>query len=73
MVYRDANGHIDELYFVAAAGRWGSADLTALSGGSLAVGTPIAYVTDFPPLGPTARLNYLGRDSHVHELYYLSW
>ena len=56
---------------MASTGKWGSADLAALAGAATAAATaaaaPVAYVTDFPGQGPTARLAYLGTDGHINE------
>jgi hypothetical protein len=48
----------------------GSADLTGLTAAVEAAGNPIAYVTDFPGQGPTARLVYRTGNNHVYELSY---
>jgi len=72
LVYRSTDDHVRELYYVASAGQWGEADLTALTGAAAARGAPSAYVTDFPGQGPTARVVYVGTDGHMHELYYIA-
>ena len=46
---------------------WHNADLTALGGGPLPVGGPIALVYD--AVYQVTRSNYVGEDLHVHELY----
>src|SRR5207249_36798 len=58
LVYRGVNRHIYELYNIAAAPGWASADLSAAAGGAAAAGDPIAYVTNFAGQGAVARLVY---------------
>jgi hypothetical protein len=64
--YLAADGHVHELY-VDAIPAWHDADLTALGGGPLPVGGPIALVYD--AVYQVTRSNYVGEDLHVHELY----
>jgi hypothetical protein len=68
VVSRPANGQIYELADVAATPGWASADLTKLAGGAAAAGDPIAYVTEFPVQGPTARVVYRAVNGQIYEL-----
>jgi catechol 2,3-dioxygenase-like lactoylglutathione lyase family enzyme len=62
--YRDAQGHICELYW--DTGGWHFNDLTAATGAPLAVSDPHGYV--FVSQG-TQHVNYRGADNHVYELW----
>jgi hypothetical protein len=67
--YMGTDGHIHELFY---AGSWQHNPLTktaGVSGPSLpGNGTPInGYATDF---NQQQHVNYIGRDGHVHELFY---
>jgi hypothetical protein len=72
-VYGGIDGHIYELYYIASEALWKSGDLSNLAGGEKITPhvRPIAYVTDFPEQGLTARIVYVGTDGHVYELYYI--
>ncbi len=66
VVYRSRDGHVHEIR-LEAGGSWKGADLTALAGAPNAQTDPFAYVTDDDGR-QTARVIYLGQDSHIHEV-----
>jgi hypothetical protein len=64
--YVGVDSHVHGLYL--SSGLWYDADLTVIAGGpSVAAGTSIANVVD--TIYHTMRVDYIGVDSHVHELY----
>jgi hypothetical protein len=76
LVYRGQDGHIYELFLeVLRANTWAYSDLSKQSG-AVALGgaaeVPIAYVTNFPGQGPTARVVYRAGNGHIIELSLLS-
>jgi len=63
--YRGTDGHIYELYWMAAKG-WRHANLTAgTSGAPLAAGDPTAYAST---LDDSNHVIYRGQDGHIHDL-----
>ena len=64
MIYRDAGGHIDELWWDAAHG-WSTGDLTAVSQAPQASGDPVGFA--YEPRA-SQHVFYRGADGHVHEL-----
>jgi hypothetical protein len=66
VLYRADDGHVHELRLEPGSS-WKHADLTDGANGEAASSDPVGYVT---PLDSqqTARVVYLGRDAHVHEL-----
>ncbi len=64
--YAGAEQHVHELY-IANSG-WHDRDITAAAQGpNSAVGTPVSTVMD--PFENVFRVNYIGIDQHLHELY----
>jgi hypothetical protein len=64
VVYRDAAGHVIELWWDVASG-WSVGDLTAVSGAPPAAGDPAGFA--FAPRS-TQHVFYRETDGHVHEL-----
>ncbi len=63
-VYRDANGHIQELYW---NGSWNKNDLTQAAGAPAAAGDPAGYVFDAQG---TQHVVYRDANGHIQELYW---
>ncbi|MFO7690380.1 MAG: S8 family serine peptidase [Cryobacterium sp.] len=70
VVYRGLDGHIHELANLGIGSEWVHGDLTAISHGPLAAGTPFGFETRLAGQGRRARVLYRGVDGHVHELSY---
>ena len=74
IVYHTASwDDIYELSYVAAAGVWVAENLTFIVPGPSAAGNPVAYLTDFPGLGPTEHIVYRGTGSdRIYELSHVA-
>jgi hypothetical protein len=59
------NLHVHELFYTG--GFWRHADLTAITGGALTSGGPLAMAWD--PIWSGMRTHYIGADGHIHELF----
>ena len=64
VLYTTSDGHIHEL-FVAVGGKWGHADLTAITGAPLAFQSPSGYSWE---AGRSKQVIYQTEDGHIHEL-----
>ncbi|WP_051973177.1 S8 family serine peptidase [Cryobacterium sp. MLB-32] len=71
LVYRSADGHVNELFLLGGGSGWGAGDLTALTGAPLASGVPAVYQTHVTGQDPCARAVYRAEDGHIIEMYYL--
>jgi hypothetical protein len=65
VVYRDANGHINELWWDANG--WHVGDLTAATGAPTAAGDPAGYVCDAQG---TQHVVYRDANGHINELWW---
>jgi hypothetical protein len=64
--FPDVHGHIHELWWDSPSG-WHHSDLTAVTNAPLSSANPTGYVFDAQG---TQHVNYVGRDSHVYELWW---
>jgi hypothetical protein len=66
VVYRAANGHLEEMWWDPAGG-WHKGDLTAAAHGPLVASDPNAYVFDAQG---TQHVIFRSGDGHIHELWW---
>ncbi|HST84780.1 MAG TPA: Dot/Icm T4SS effector Zinc-dependent metalloprotease LegP, partial [Kineosporiaceae bacterium] len=64
VVYRSADGHIQELWF---NGSWNRNDLVIAAGAPAAAGNPAGYTWD---VDNTEHVVYRSGDGHIHELWF---
>jgi hypothetical protein len=67
VVYRDAEGHIRQLYYKAEEQVWRETDLTADTGASIAASSPAAYSWD---VDPSQHVVYRDEAGHIQELFF---
>ena len=64
VMYRDTNGHIQELWW---GGGWNNGDLTSQTGAPSAADDPNGYMFASQE---TQHVVYRGVDNHIHELWW---
>src|SRR5215470_19351651 len=68
VLYLGREGHVHELFFfVGGDNRWRHRDLTFETGAPAAAAAPSGF---FSPADNTLQVSYLGREGHVHELFF---
>jgi hypothetical protein len=68
VVYRTAEGHIEELS-VTASTPWTPNDLTYFTDAPVAASAPSGQFNTLAPMPPTARVDYLTTNGHIEELF----